>query len=68
MGATYIKVVHLLLRLFYDSCLLLSPDSALLLVTADHEDSGVGGREWLRYFYSLARWGGGRGQELWLGL
>lgn len=32
--------IHLLLRLFYDSCLLLSPDSALLLVTADQVESG----------------------------
>ena len=39
----------------------------LLLVTTEHEDSEVWGREWLRYFYSLARWGGGRGRELGLG-
>ena len=59
MGATNIKVVHFSLHLFCASCLLSSPDSSLFLVTAEHEDSGVWGREWLRYLYSLARWGGG---------
>ena len=61
MGATNIKIVHFSLHLFYASCLLSSPESALLLVTAEHEDSGVWGREWLWYFYSSAQEGEGRG-------
>ena len=64
MEATNLKVVHFSLHLFYVSRLLSSPDSVRLLVTAEHEDSGVWRREWLRYFHSLARWGGGRGREL----
>ena len=44
MGATNIKVVHLSLHLFYASRLLSSPESALHLVTTEHEDSRVWGR------------------------
>ena len=55
IGATNIKIVHFSLHLFHASCLLSSPESALLLVTAEHEDSGVWGLEWLWYFYSSAR-------------
>ena len=53
MGATNTKVVHFWLHLFHASCLLSSPESALLLVTAEHQDSGVCGREWFRYFTAL---------------